>query len=78
MFLEKGGVHKALFLPRNKSLHFCWYITCSVPFTKTVLILQRKPLVWSNMIMEVGGVIQYEPEVPYFKYCFFSFKIFHI
>ena len=26
--------------------------------------------------MNVGGVIQYEPEVPYFKHCF-SFKIYH-
>ena len=28
------------------------------------------------MMMEVGGVIQYEPEVPYFKH-HFSFKIYH-
>ena len=27
--------------------------------------------------MKVGGVIQYEPEVPYFKHCF-SFKIYNI
>ena len=26
--------------------------------------------------MEVGGVIQYESEVQYFKFCF-SFKIYH-
>ena len=26
--------------------------------------------------MKVGGVIQYEPEVPYFEHCF-SFKIYH-
>ena len=26
--------------------------------------------------MKVGGVIQYEPEVPYFKHCF-SFKMNH-
>ena len=28
------------------------------------------------MIMKVGVVIQYEPEVPYFKHRF-SFKIYH-
>ena len=27
--------------------------------------------------MKAGGVIQYEPEVPYFKHCFF-FRIYHI
>ena len=42
-----GGGHKALFLPRNKS-----------------------------MIMKVGGVIQYEPEIPYCKHRF-SFKMYH-
>ena len=73
-----GGVHKAPFQLCIKSLNFFadtlaivsnllkQYRFCNVSFQ-----------FWSNRIMIVGGVIQYEPEVPYFKHCS-SFKIYHI